>query len=445
MGRLFGTDGVRGVANRELTAELALALGAAAARRLARSGEPGRHVAVVGRDPRASGEMLEAAVIAGLTSQGIDALRVGVLPTPAVAYLTGAYDADFGVMISASHNPMPDNGIKIFGPGGHKLDDDTEDQIEEQVAAGPGLRPVGAGIGRVIDAEDAAERYLRHVGKASTLRLDALTVVVDCAHGAASSAAPRAYRAAGARVIEINADPNGLNINDRCGSTHLDSLRSAVLAHRADLGLAHDGDADRCLAVDANGELVDGDAILVVLALAMREAGELASDTLVTTVMSNLGLHLAMRSAGVTVRTTGVGDRYVLEELKTGQYSLGGEQSGHIVMPALGSTGDGIVTGLRLMTRMAQTGSSLAALASAMQTLPQVLINVDVADKATAAAAPAVQTAVEQAEAELGDTGRILLRPSGTEPMIRVMVEAADEEVAHRVANRVAAAVSAQR
>jgi phosphoglucosamine mutase len=392
--------------------------------------------------------MLEAAVIAGLTSQGIDALRVGVLPTPAVAYLTGAYDADFGVMISASHNPMPDNGIKIFGPGGHKLDDDTEDQIEElvlDVSREPALRPVGAGIGRVLDAEDAADRYLRHVGKASTLRLDALTVVVDCAHGAASSAAPRAYRAAGARVIEINADPNGLNINDRCGSTHLDSLRSAVLAHSADLGLAHDGDADRCLAVDADGELVDGDAILVVLALAMREAGELASDTLVTTVMSNLGLHLAMRSAGVTVRTTGVGDRYVLEELKAGQYSLGGEQSGHIVMPALGSTGDGIVTGLRLMTRMAQTGSSLAALASAMQTLPQVLINVDVADKATAAAAPAVQAAVEQAGAELGDTGRILLRPSGTEPMIRVMVEAADEDVAHRVANRVAAAVSAQR
>ena len=387
-------------------------------------------------------------MIAGLTSQGIDALRVGVLPTPAVAYLTGAYDAAFGVMISASHNPMPDNGIKIFGPGGHKLDDETEDQIEELVLDGsrePGLRPVGAGIGRVIDAEDAAERYLRHVGKASTLRLDTLTVVVDCAHGAASSAAPRAYRAAGARVIEINADPNGLNINDRCGSTHLDSLRSAVLAHSADLGLAHDGDADRCLAVDANGDLVDGDAIMVVLALAMREAGELASDTLVTTVMSNLGLHLAMRAAGVTVRTTGVGDRYVLEELKNGQYSLGGEQSGHIVMPALGSTGDGIVTGLRLMTRMAQTGSSLAALASALRTLPQVLINVDVADKETAAADPAVQAAVEQAGAELGDTGRILLRPSGTEPMIRVMVEAADEEVAQRVAARVAAAVSAQR
>jgi phosphoglucosamine mutase len=443
MGRLFGTDGVRGVANRELTAELALALGAAAARHLASSSGPGRRFAVIGRDPRASGEMLEAAVIAGLSSEGVDALRVGVLPTPAVDYLTGAYDADFGVMISASHNPMPDNGIKIFGPGGRKLDDDTEDQIEDLVAAGPGLRPVGVEIGRVVDAEDAAERYLRHVGKASTNRLDGLTVVVDCAHGAASAAAPSAYRAAGARVIAINADPNGLNINDGCGSTHLDPLRTAVIAHRADLGLAHDGDADRCLAIDANGDLVDGDAIMVVLALAMKEAGELASDTLVATVMSNLGLHLAMRAAGVTVRTTGVGDRYVLEELRAGDYSLGGEQSGHIVMPALGSTGDGIVTGLRLMTRMVQTGSSLAALASAMQTLPQVLINVEVADKATAAAAPSVQTAVRAAEAELGETGRILLRPSGTEPMIRVMVEAADKDVAQRLAAGVADAVSA--
>ncbi|WAJ46206.1 phosphoglucosamine mutase [Mycobacterium sp. Aquia_216] len=445
MARLFGTDGVRGVANHELTPELALSLGSAAARRLAAPGKPGRHVAVIGRDPRASGEMLEAAVIAGLTSQGIDALRVGILPTPAVAYLTGAYDADFGVMISASHNPMPDNGIKIFGPGGRKLDDETEDQIERLVAAGPASRPVGAGLGRVIDAEDAADRYLRHVSKASTLPLDGLTVVVDCANGAASSAAPRAYRAAGARVIAINAEPNGLNINDRCGSTHLHSLRSAVLANGADLGLAHDGDADRCLALDATGELIDGDAIMVVLALAMQEAGELASNTLVTTVMSNLGLHQAMRTAGVTVRTTGVGDRYVLEELRSGEFSLGGEQSGHIVMPALGSTGDGIVTGLRLMTRMVQTGSSLAELAAPMQSFPQVLINVDVADKATAAAAPSVRSAVAEAEAELGNTGRILLRPSGTEPMIRVMVEAPEEDVAQRVATRVAEAVSAAR
>jgi phosphoglucosamine mutase len=442
MARLFGTDGVRGVANRDLTAELAVALGSAAARRLARSGGARRQVAVVGRDPRASGEMLEAAVIAGLASEGVDALRVGILPTPAVAYLTSAYDADFGVMISASHNPMPDNGIKIFGPGGHKLDDAAEDRIAELVASGPGERPVGAGIGRVVDAEDALDRYLRHAGKAVSAPLDGLTVVVDCAHGAAFAAAPRAYRAAGATVIALNAEPNGLNINAGCGSTHMEGLREAVRAHGADLGLAHDGDADRCLAVDADGEVIDGDAIMVVLALAMREADELASNTLVTTVMSNQGLHMAMRDAGIAVRTTGVGDRYVLEELRAGEYTLGGEQSGHIVLPAFGTTGDGIVTGLRLMSRMAQTGTSLALLAAPMQTLPQVLINVEVADKATVASAPSVQHAVAEVEAELGDTGRILLRPSGTEQLVRVMVEAADEDTARQLAVRVAESVS---
>jgi phosphoglucosamine mutase len=445
MVRLFGTDGVRGVANSNLTAELALGLGSAAARRLANSSEARRRVAVVGRDPRASGEMLEAAVIAGLTSEGVDALRVGVLPTPAVAYLTHAYDAEFGVMISASHNPMPDNGIKIFGAGGQKLDDATEDRIEELLAAGPGERPVGAAIGRVVDADDALDRYLRHTGKALTTRLDQLTVVVDCANGAASTAAPRAYRAAGANVIAINAEPNGLNINDGCGSTHMETLQQTVVSRGAHLGLAHDGDADRCLAVDAEGNIIDGDAIMVILALAMRESGELASNTLVTTVMSNLGLHLAMRSAGIEVRTTGVGDRYVLEEMRAGNYSLGGEQSGHIVMPALGTTGDGIVTGLKLMSRMAQTRTSLAQLASTMQQLPQVLINVEVNDKATVADAPSVRTAVAEAEAELGDTGRILLRPSGTEQMVRVMVEAADEDTARQLAVRVAESVSEQR
>jgi phosphoglucosamine mutase len=445
MARLFGTDGVRGVANRDLTAELALALGSAAARRLSTAGHAQRRVAVVGRDPRASGEMLEAAVVAGLTSEGVDTLRVGVLPTPAVAYLTSAYDADFGVMISASHNPMPDNGIKIFGSGGHKLDDATEDRIAELVQQGPGQRPVGAGIGRVVDAPDALDRYLRHVGKAVTTRLDALTVVVDCAHGAASEAAPLAYRAAGANVLTINADPDGLNINDGCGSTHMEQLQAAVVSYGADLGLAHDGDADRCLAVDADGRVIDGDAIMVVLALAMRESGELASDTLVATVMSNLGLHLAMREAGIEVRTTSVGDRYVLEELRAGPFSLGGEQSGHIVMPSMGTTGDGILTGLRLMSRMAQTRKSLAALAEPMQTLPQVLINVEVADKTTVAQAPSVQTAVAEAEAALGDTGRILLRPSGTEQVVRVMVEAADEDTARQLAVRVAESVSEQR
>ncbi|MDT5108233.1 MAG: phosphoglucosamine mutase [Mycobacterium sp.] len=442
MGRLFGTDGVRGVANRELTAELALALGSAAAR--LGTSYRSRRVAVVGRDPRASGEMLEAAVIAGLTSEGVDALRVGVLPTPAVAHLTGAYDAEFGVMISASHNPMPDNGIKIFGPGGHKLDDATEDRIEDLVGGGPGVRPVGADIGRIVDAQDALDRYLRHVASAVTTPARGLTVVVDCAHGAASTVAPQAYRAAGANVIPINAEPDGLNINDGCGSTHLDVLQKAVIAHGAELGLAHDGDADRCLAVDASGQIIDGDAIMVVLALAMRDAGELASNTLVATVMSNLGLHLAMRSAGIDLRITSVGDRYVLEELRAGEYSLGGEQSGHIVMPAFGTTGDGIVTGLRLMSRMAQTGKSLAALAQPMQTLPQVLINVAVTDKATVADAPDVRTAVAEAEAELGDSGRILLRPSGTEQVVRVMVEAADEDTARIVAARVAESVSAQ-
>ncbi|MDH6197028.1 phosphoglucosamine mutase [Mycobacterium frederiksbergense] len=444
MGRLFGTDGVRGVANRDLTAELAVALGSAAARRLGNSTGHARRIAVVGRDPRASSEMLEAAVIAGITSEGVDALRVGALPTPAVAYLTSAYDADFGVMISASHNPMPDNGIKIFGPGGHKLDDDTEDRIEELVNSGPGQRPTGAGIGRVLDAEDALDRYLRHAGKAVTTRLDGLTVVVDCANGAAWAAAPRAYRAAGANVIAISAEPNGLNINDGCGSTHMEVLQAAVVQHGADLGLAHDGDADRCLAVDAAGRVIDGDAIMVVLALAMQEADELASNTLVTTVMSNLGLHLAMRAAGIEVRTTSVGDRYVLEELRAGEFSLGGEQSGHIVLPGLGTTGDGIVTGLRLMSRMAQSGATLAALAEPMRTLPQVLINVKVADKATVAEAPSVQSAVAQAEAELGDTGRILLRPSGTEQVVRVMVEAADENTARQLAVRVAESVSGQ-
>jgi phosphoglucosamine mutase len=445
MGRLFGTDGVRGVANRDLTAELAFGLGSAAARRLGDSSTARRRVAVVGRDPRASGEMLEAAVIAGITSEGVDALRVGVLPTPAVAYLTSAYDAEFGVMISASHNPMPDNGIKIFGPGGHKLDDATEDRIEELLASGSGDRPIGAGIGRVVDADDALDRYLRHAGKAVTTRLDGLTVVVDCAHGAASAAAPRAYQAAGARVIAINAEPNGLNINDGCGSTHMEALQQAVVTHRADIGIAHDGDADRCLAVDGDGSVVDGDAIMVILALAMQEAGELASNVLVATVMSNLGLHLAMRAAGIEVRTTGVGDRYVLEEMRAGEYSLGGEQSGHIVMPAHGTTGDGIVTGLRLMSRMAQTRSSLASLAANMRQLPQVLINVEVNDKATVADAPSVRSAVAEAEAQLGDSGRILLRPSGTEQLVRVMVEAADEDTARQLAIRVAESVSEQR
>ncbi|MGW6375535.1 phosphoglucosamine mutase [Rhodococcus sp. NPDC055112] len=440
MGRMFGTDGVRGLANAELDAELALRIAGAAASVLALSerGAP-RPTAVLGRDPRASGEMLEAAVTAGLTAAGVDVINVGVLPTPAVAFLTGAYDAALGVMISASHNPMPDNGIKIFAAGGHKLDDESEDRIEAAIADRDLIpRPTGAGIGRVRTAADAAERYLENLARATTHRVDGLTVVVDCANGAASTVGPEAYRAAGARVIAIHADPDGLNINDGCGSTHLDELRAAVLAHGADLGIAHDGDADRCLAVDATGAVVDGDAIMSVLALAMRESGELAQNTLVATVMSNLGLHIAMREAGIEVRTTAVGDRYVLEELRNGSFSLGGEQSGHVVLPGFGTTGDGVLTGLRLMGRMAQTGKSLRELAAVMRTLPQVLVNVQVTDKAAVACAPAVLEAVAEAEAMLGEAGRVLLRPSGTEQLVRVMVEATEIEIAQKLADGLA-------
>ena len=444
--RLFGTDGVRGLANGEvLTPELAVALAAAAAHVLAERDRSHRPVAVVGRDPRASGEMLEAAVVAGLTAAGADALRVGVLPTPAVAYLVGALDADLGVMISASHNAMPDNGIKLFAAGGHKLPDAVEHAVEERVDV-LGDRPTGAAIGRVRDLpDDAHARYADHLLLATPGPLDRLRVVVDCAHGAASAIAPEVYRRAGAEVIAIAAEPDGLNINDGVGSTHLDLVRRAVLEHGADLGIAHDGDADRCLAVDASGADVDGDRILAILALAMRDANELAGNTLVATVMSNLGLHLAMRDRGITMRTTAVGDRYVLEELRAGGFTLGGEQSGHVVMPAHATTGDGLLTALRLMARMATTGTSLAELASVVTVLPQVLENVRVADKEAVAASDDVRAAVADAERELGDSGRVLLRPSGTEQLVRVMVEAATAEQAKGIAVRIAEVVAAAR
>lgn len=460
MGHLFGTDGVRGLANDSLSPELALRVAGAAAQVLGVDLHTGhRKVAVVGRDPRASGEMLEAAVTAGLTAAGMDVLPVGVLPTPAVAYLTALYDASLGVMISASHNPMPDNGIKIFAAGGHKLEDAVEERIEARVASGGTDRPTGAAIGRVLGADGARqpgtdlpdqfsvggthERYIEHLVEATGQDLSGLTVVVDCAHGAASEVGPAAYREAGARVIAINADPDGLNINAGCGSTHLEQVQHAVREHGADLGLAHDGDADRCLAVDAAGDVVDGDAIMAILAIGMRDAGTLAGNTLVATVMSNLGLHLAMRAAGITVRTTGVGDRYVLEELRGGGYTLGGEQSGHVVFPRHGTTGDGILTGLQLMARISRTGAPLTELASVIQKVPQVLVNVPVTDKVAVTADPGVLEAVRAAEGQLGDTGRILLRPSGTEQLVRVMVEAEDHERAEQLAEDLAKLVAA--
>ncbi|MFT4044084.1 MAG: phosphoglucosamine mutase [Gordonia sp. (in: high G+C Gram-positive bacteria)] len=446
MARLFGTDGVRGLANDQLTVELALRLASAAAVVLGEisATEPGptRPRVVVGRDPRASSEMLEAAVCAGLAAVGADAIRVGVLPTPAVAFLTADYDANFGVMISASHNPMPDNGIKFFGAGGHKLDDEVEDRIEAAMNADL-PHPVGSGVGRLRAANDAADRYGRHLAAAIDAPLDSLTVVVDCANGAAAHVAPAILGAAGATVIAIHADPDGININADCGSTHMEKLQAAVLEHGADLGLALDGDADRCLAVDRAGQIVDGDAIMAILATALHARGRLHDDVLVATVMSNLGLHIAMRAKGIQVHTTAVGDRYVLEELRGGGYTLGGEQSGHIVFSGAGTTGDGILTGLMLMEQVVVSGQGLHDLAAVMTVLPQELINVRVDDKHAVARAASVQDAVSGAEEQLGSTGRVLLRPSGTEQLVRVMVEAPTAELARGIAERIADVVSA--
>ncbi|MFD9335965.1 phosphoglucosamine mutase [Streptomyces sp. NPDC060028] len=449
MGRLFGTDGVRGVANADLTAELALGLSVAAAHVLAEAGTFAGHraTAVVGRDPRASGEFLEAAVVAGLASAGVDVLRVGVLPTPAVAYLTGALGADLGVMLSASHNAMPDNGIKFFARGGHKLADELEGRIEavyEQHRTGaPWDRPTGSGVGRVSDYTEGFDKYVAHLIGVLPNRLEGLKVVLDEAHGAAAYVSPEAFTRAGAEIVTIGTEPDGLNINDGCGSTHLELLKAAVVEHGADFGIAHDGDADRCLAVDATGAEVDGDQILAVLALAMREAGQLRENTVVGTVMSNLGFKLAMESEGIHVVQTGVGDRYVLESMKENGYALGGEQSGHVIILDHATTGDGTLTGLLLAARVAATGKSLAELAGVMRRLPQVLINVPDVDKSRVGTSAELAAAVVDAERELGSTGRVLLRSSGTEPLVRVMVEAADIEQARAVAGRLADVVKA--
>jgi phosphoglucosamine mutase len=501
MGQLFGTDGVRGAAGLDLTAGLAMDLAAAAASVLtetdavagngaaaatgpAAQGSGQRPFAVVGRDPRLSGEFLEAAVVAGLAARGVDVVRLGVIPTPGVAYLTAAMGAEFGVVLSASHNPAPDNGIKFFARGGVKLPDAVEDEIEARLAGpggppgyrahsrgashdggpdnghpshgehvdghpsrGPSGVPAG-GFGRVADAPDQGELYLAHL--LSTVQgrpgyaaspLAGLRVVVDCAHGAASRYAPELLRRAGADVIAIGADPDGLNINAGCGSTSLGVLSAAVREAGADAGIAHDGDADRCLAVDASGQVVDGDQILAVLAVALKAEGRLAGDTVVATVMSNLGFRHAMRSAGIEVIETPVGDRYLIAAMLDGKFVLGGEQSGHIIMLDHATTGDGMLTGLHLLAETARQGRPLAELASVMTRYPQVLINVPGVDKKRVTSSPALTDAVTAAEAELGDAGRVLVRPSGTEPAVRVMVEAEDAGQADRLARRLADAI----
>jgi phosphoglucosamine mutase len=438
--RLFGTDGVRGVAGQDLTAGLALELSRAAA--LVLTGDQIRRtrpVAVVGRDPRASGEFLEAAVVAGLASSGVDVLRLGVLPTPGVAYLTGALAADFGVVISASHNPAEDNGIKFFGPAGVKLPDATEDKIE---AALKQDTPPPPAFGRVTDAAHEHERYLDHL--LSTLPagqerpLAGLKVVVDCAHGAAYEIAPRLLRRAGADVISIGTEPDGLNINKGCGSTELDCLSRAVIEHGADAGIAYDGDADRCLAVDATGQPLDGDQILTILAIELKEAGRLTGDAVVVTVMSNQGFHVAMGEAGIDVIETPVGDKHVSAAMRDGGYALGGEQSGHIIMRDYASTGDGVLTSLQLLAAVTRRGVPLGQAAASMPRYPQVLLNVP-GDGSRLG--PGLAEAVSHAESQLGGDGRVLVRPSGTEPKIRLMVQARDAGLAERVIGQLADAV----
>lgn len=438
MARLFGTDGVRGVANQEISADFALKLAQAAAIVLGRnSRERGeRPRAVIAKDPRISSDFIAASVSAGLAASGVDVFDAGVVPTPACAYLTADLDADFGVMISASHNPATDNGIKFFARGGNKLPDDLEDQIEAEF--GQAILPLGSSVGKISRFSDAEDRYLIHLLGSLRTKLNGLTIVVDCAHGAASAISPQAFSDAGAKVIVIGADPDGNNINSGYGSTHLSALQAAVVEHKADLGIAHDGDADRCLAVDEQGKIIDGDKIMAILAISMKSRGELARNTLVATVMSNLGLKLAMQREGIEMLETGVGDRYVLEKMREGGYSLGGEQSGHIIFSQFATTGDGILTGLQLAAEVAVSGKKLSELASAMDTYPQVLINVSGVDKSRVDSDAELQDLVMTALSELGNQGRVLLRASGTESLVRVMVEAREMGDAQGWAERIA-------
>ncbi len=445
MARLFGTDGVRGVANQDITAELAVELSVAAAHVLGQfgafdEGESERPRAIVAHDPRPSGDFISAAVCAGLASAGVDVLDAGVVPTPALAYLVKSQGAALGVMISASHNPHPDNGIKFFARGGTKLPDEVEDAIEARLGE-EWDRPLGTGVGAITPYPGAVDEYVDHLVSTLDTSLEGITVVADCANGAAYQTGPKALEKAGATVHVIGDRTDGKQINENIGSTHLEQLQAAVVEHGADIGVAFDGDADRCLAVDAAGKVIDGDQIMALLAVALKEKGKLHDDTLVVTVMSNLGLKLAMKEYGIVLGQTAVGDRYVLEEMNLGGYSVGGEQSGHVILSEYATTGDGELTALHVLQRLKETGSSARELADIMQRMPQALINVKGVDKNRAQIDAMVTRAVHEAEEELGESGRVLLRPSGTEPVVRVMVEAPTDEKASEVAERLAAVV----
>ncbi len=435
MARLFGTDGVRGEANKELTPELAFRLGKAGAYVLGKGHEKAK--IVIGKDTRISGDMLEAALIAGICSMGADVLKVGILPTPGIAYLTRTMSASAGVVISASHNPYQDNGIKFFAGSGFKLPDEMEEQIEKTLEVLDHLElPSGCEIGRIIEVENAVGHYAEFLKK-TAVPLNGLKVVLDCANGAVSEVGPKVLTELGAEVIPLFNQPDGININVNCGSTHPDTLARAVLEHGADIGLACDGDADRIMAVDENGNIVDGDFIMVICALALKEKGKLKNDAITVTVMSNMGLHKALKGAGIKIYETKVGDRYVMEKLMESGTVLGGEQSGHIIFLEHNTTGDGLLSGIQLLTVLKEKDQNLSALAAQMQRFPQVLVNCRVNDKDRVMSNEDVNSKIQEVQASLGEDGRILVRPSGTEPLVRVMLEGPDQEELQRLADDV--------
>jgi phosphoglucosamine mutase len=438
--RLFGTDGVRGVANRDLTPELAFALGRAAAIVL---GGDARPRVVIGRDTRLSGPMLQGALTAGVCSAGGEAIRLGIVPTPAVAFATASLGADAGAIISASHNPPEDNGIKFFSSDGMKLPDAIEDEIESHVRRGEGPRPEGTDIGRIADAPQGVERYVGHLVAAAEARLDGMRIVVDCANGAAHRLGPEVLRRLGADVDALNTERDGERINVGCGATHPEVVAEAVRERGAEVGVAFDGDADRAMLADADGHVIDGDQVIAACALALAREGRLAKDLVVVTVMANLGLRRALEEAGVTVLETPVGDRYVLEEMRRSGAVLGGEQSGHVIFLEHATTGDGLLTAVRFLSLAARKRVPVAELASSMQRFPQVLESVPAADASAAARSDTVTEAIGQAEAALGNGGRVLVRPSGTEPVVRVMVEAETEERARAHVHAIAQAIRA--
>jgi phosphoglucosamine mutase len=439
MGKYFGTDGVRGIANEQLTPELAFKVGRIGGYVLTRHKQEGKPKVVIGRDTRISGQMLESALIAGLLSVGAEVIRLGIISTAGVAYLTRALGADAGVMISASHNPYPDNGIKFFGNNGFKLSDDVEAEIEQLLDAPEDTlpRPTGEHIGNVLDFLEGGPKYLSHLKNTVSERFEGLKVVLDCANGAVSSLAARLFADVEAEVVTIGASPNGVNINEQCGSTHPEKLQEEVLKHRAHLGLSFDGDADRCIAVDETGEIIDGDYIMAICARAFKAKGKLNNNTIVTTVMANLGFFKAMEEAGINTTRTAVGDRYVVEEMIRGGYNLGGEQSGHIIFLDYNTTGDGLLTGLQLLNVIKETGKPLSELKQIMRKYPQILINVRVTDKTKLAGNGAIEQVIKEVEQELAGNGRVLVRPSGTEPIVRVMAEGPDEAQLQELVERI--------